>query len=560
VRILPPGVPPELPVSVSWRELWRSGAFVQRDLTWSSNFSSKARERDLRLGTGDPPLEELDLVGSLQPIAFAAGGNPPLQVDLRPFEPNMRFREEQPARPWSEYAWDAHGHPHTTALYSPWQLLYLDDVVARSGERVPLSLLTAPPEKLSAWLDRLRGLLGGLEASWASLDDAWQPLLKLLVRVQNRYLPEVTRRSTFLWDAERRVQVEPWGRELEVFDAKSVAAHLGVEAEQVLSAYWFLTERGVEREPHDSMELLRRARPRSAHAGWRGLARQAEDHFEAAQVLRFFLTDLSGTPPARPSLWPMDGRQVFRAFIYERGPVPDLTRDEVRTALLDRDLRPHAVHVVGEGKSERDYVETLASGLVGAGVAGDIGFSDLKGSGSARHLPTIVRGLATYVDRTVVIVDSEGKMAKSVEDLERTGELPPEDILHFSANIEDDNFTIQELIDALIALAADPPDDRPAVALNITTPQFEAAYQERRGRAREKPGKAGVLLQMAEHADPPARFTKPEFARALAGGMLAELSDARGDEAASKVLLIRRPLLRFTLERIVPPLLGQGDG
>ena len=41
----------------------------------------------------------------------------------------MTFREEEPPREWPAYAWDAHGRPHTSALYSPWQLLYVDNVV-----------------------------------------------------------------------------------------------------------------------------------------------------------------------------------------------------------------------------------------------------------------------------------------------------------------------------------------------------------------------------------------------------------------------------------------------
>jgi hypothetical protein len=556
MRVLPPSTPPELPNPASWHDLWLAGFFAIRDFTWDSHLASEARQRELQpLGIGSDRLEELDLAGAFQPIAFAHGGNPPDVSDLTPYEQHMTFREEQPPRAWEAYAWDAHGHPHTTSLYSPWQLLYLDDALERSAESLPLGLLAGPRDALTSWLERLRGLLADLQTSWAALHQRWQPLLKLLVRLQNRYLPEVTRRTRLLWDVDRKERIDPWAREVERFDATAVADELEINAEQILHSYWFLTERGIDLEPRDGMEILRRARPRAAQETWRGSARLAVDHLEAAQMLRLFLTDLTGEPPARPTAWRMDGRQPFRAFLFDRGPVPGLTREEVRDHLLDIDLQPHAVHVVGEGKSEKDYVLTLLSGLVGAARAETVRFSDLKGSGSAPHLGTIVRGLSLYVSRTLVIVDSEGEMEEYVQGLERSGDLPVDDILRFSANIEDDNFTPQELIDVLTRLAAEPPDDRPAVDLTISVAQLETAYAERRLTAQKPPGWAGVLLHLAEQNDPPARYSKPEFACALAERMLEDL-EAAHDVAAREAVEAKYRLLKFVVARMLPPLMN----
>jgi hypothetical protein len=90
-------------------------------------------------------LEALDIQGALQPIAFAAGGNPHGFVDLAPFEPRMTFREEEPPREWSVYAWDGHGRPHTSALYSPWQLLYVENVVDAPQARLGPEMLALLP-------------------------------------------------------------------------------------------------------------------------------------------------------------------------------------------------------------------------------------------------------------------------------------------------------------------------------------------------------------------------------------------------------------------------------
>jgi hypothetical protein len=137
-------------------------------------------------------------------------------------------------------------------------------------------------------------LLETQQARWQALDAAWRPLMKLLVRLQNRYLPEITGRTRILSDVEQRLQIDPWPEQRERFDAPAVASELGVSAPQVSEAYWFLLERGIDREPQDGLELLRRARPRSTHAHLRGMPRRAQDHFDAAQQLWLFLTDLGG--------------------------------------------------------------------------------------------------------------------------------------------------------------------------------------------------------------------------------------------------------------------------
>jgi len=235
--------------------------------------------------------------------------------------------------------------------------------------------------------------------------------------------------------------------------------------------------------------------------------------------------------------------------------VPDITRDEIRTELYDVEVDPHAVHVVGEGRCEKEYVMTIACAFVGTERAERIGYTDLKGSGAAALLPTIVRGLSTYVGRTVVIVDSEGAMKDRTDELERTGALPATDIMRFERNIEEDNFDLPELIEILRSMAATPPSGIPAVELSITESDVREAYAKRPRKGRyDDPGLAGVLLQLAGQHDPPVRITKPAFSMALAERLLDEFEDTKNQPSAMEELFERRPILRFTFERIVPAL------
>jgi hypothetical protein len=558
VTVFPYDVPPPLSETLSWRQLWRSGGFTLLDFVWDTSFSGLAADRGLHLGIGQQPLETLDIQGALQPIAFAASGNPHGFVDLTPFEPRMTFREEEPRRKWSAYAWDVHGRPHTSALYSPWQLLYVDNVVDAPSARLGPEMLRAPAEQRDAALKTCRELLEAQEAQWQAVDTAWRPLMKLLVRLQNRYLPEITGRTRILYDAGQQRQVDPWPAELKRFDVAAVASELGVSASQLSEAYWFLVERGIDREPQDGLELLRRARPRSAHKRVRGIPRRAQDLFDAAQVLWLFLKDLTGRPPERTPRWPLDGRQRQRAALYHQGPATRTSREQLQAELVQTGLYPHAVHVVGEGKSEKEIVHRLLEGLLGTGWVDELGFTDLGGSGSASRLSTMATGFTAYAQRTVVIVDSEGDMAQYVTGLIRSRKLPEEDVLRFEANLEDSNFSPEEMLQVLAELAASPADDRPAVTLTLPLNDVLTAHEERRHKTRENPGIAGTLLKLAQ--DPayggPVTISKPDFARALADRMLAELSETPDNDQAIEALRRRRPLLAFVLDRVLPVLTG----
>ncbi len=553
---LPARKPPSLGHGLSWRELWRSGAFAQHDLTWDSNFASKAKERELRLGIGQGPLEDMDLQGAFQPIAFADGGNPPDFVDLSPYEERMTFREEREPAKWSAYAWEPDGHPHTSALYSPWQMLYVDDVLLGSG--VELSAKTLLADSREATLDKWRGLFERHLADWQGIDEVWRPLIKLLVRVQNRYLPEITRRTVLLYDTAAGESVDPWPGERERFNAQSAASELELTAEQLAAAYWFLVERGIDREPRDGLELARRARPRSSHKKWRGLPRRAQDHFDAAELLRRFYLDLTVELPARNPSWLLDGRQVERGALYDRGPAATVSRAQLQDDLVAAGLYPHAVHLVGEGRSERDMVTELVAGLLGGQWADEVGFTDLGGSGSASRLPTMVGGFTSYAQRTVVVVDSEGEMAQYAKGLTRSGELDEDDLMLFDDSLEESNFALREMLEVLVERAAAPPPGQLAVELSLRAEDVASAHERRRQNARVDPGIAGTLLKEAE--DPayggPVTVGKPEFARLLARRMLDELDAAHGDNGAIEALRERRPVLRFVLDRVLPVLMG----
>jgi hypothetical protein len=266
-------------------------------------------------------LARLHEVGALQPIAFARAPYwSGIQVPAEPDE-QMAFSDEDPSALWDDYAFELDGHPHVTALYSPWQLLVAGDAVDGGRFTLPLSPILDEENLTGRALKQLGDLARGQQERWKQLDQAWRPLLLTLVRLQNRYLPELTRRTTLLFDPETGQRVDPYPGEVQAFVPVAVFERdFREDRDGLLAAYEFLIERGLRHDPEDGLTMLRRARPRAFHIRWRGEPRRAQDHFDAADVLRRFLADLDGQQPAQPSRIPMDGRQLERAEPYRRGP------------------------------------------------------------------------------------------------------------------------------------------------------------------------------------------------------------------------------------------------
>ncbi len=86
--------------------------------------------------------------------------------------------------------------------YSPWQILYVRDAVTFGLVDVEIELLLDDSEAaLLRTHELLRDILTTHQAHWRRLDESWRTMIKLLVRLQNRYWPLIRGRSKLLTDA-----------------------------------------------------------------------------------------------------------------------------------------------------------------------------------------------------------------------------------------------------------------------------------------------------------------------------------------------------------------------
>lgn len=551
MQIYLPSRPLQLTVELPWRELYAGGAFGQRELASDGAFRSAAQERGMQLGIGRETLERLDLDGAFSPIAFTAGYFSGFEVPAAPVE-SMQFREELAPTAWEAYEWEFHGSKEVTPLYCPWQLLYLDDVLRETGAQLALDTMLLPVEQRDRQLELLLDWFEGQQGVLRSLHASWTTTMKVLVALQNRYLPILTGSESVIG-----VPGGGWafaGREWADQPPETLLELLGCTIEEITGVYHLLVERGLSRDPNDGLTLLRRAQLRAFHKRWRGEVRRAQDNFDAAQVLWLFLDEL-GARPGRPSALPMDGRQPDREALFDRGPASPWSDEELKDWLVGANLYPAAIYVLCEGASEEIIIERLTEAVFGRGAVRQLRFHDLGGSGSAKHVAPLLSSLSEAGRHAVAIVDREGRMAEYLETAIEDGAIAKDAVLLCKESIEADNARA-ELISLAQQVAAHPPPGREPVSFELEADELERYHAERCEASPRNgtPGLADSLIRLVRRkTQGRLEIDKLELVGAVASMLAEELTEQSGP--GTDAVAARRPVVNFFLERIAPELM-----
>ncbi len=558
------GAPPPLrSCGLSWRQLYEAGCFFQRDLESDSDLGRASQKRGLTLTpVGADKWEQWDRLGTLRPVAFAR--EPYVSGDRAPALPSdaVVFRDEcTQYEPWEEtYAWDAWGHPHVSALYTPWQILVLPDVIEGGTVAVPLEMLIddAPIE----WGEAPKTFFRAKYDQWTHLPEWWDPTLRLLVRLQNRYWPPVLGRV--------RVASGPDGtwedpEALAEFDAAAVLTELEVSTEDMVETYRHLARRGYELEFGDSAYLLRQVMPRGRRRDFEKRARRAQDFYDAAEMVRRFYRDLTGEtlPDAEVMARAHSDEELrilgeHREKLLGHGPSLSYDAEDAKRVLHALGVYPHGIHVIVEGESEELLVNGLGEDLLGLRAVDDLVVTNLRGVGGATRIEKLLAAVSDYALRAVLVVDNEGDMKKHVDRLIADGQLDAEDVLVQDKSLEESNFTDDELVSIAIELAAVPTDKRPAATLELTSTQLREYHDDRltrsSGKDKDKPGLADSLATLAGRQEHGAvRFSKPELAKAIRQRLVAELSATSNWEELEEAAA-RRPVLNHIVQRVTKPL------
>ena len=185
----------------------------------------------------------------------------------------------------------------------------------------------------------------------AQLDDRWRPVLRLLVELQNRFLPSVRgtlARSTYsmAWDPAIGDYRDSYEDARRTFDSKRVLSSLPMEPAAVRDIHWRLAAKGIREDPMRHWFMLTRMAPYKERAKFEGAALLAHDAYDAAEMVRRFWSLHCGELlPAPDEIFDVsDGSWRERLLGHERRLTFD--RGDLRRVLESKGLYPHPVHVV----------------------------------------------------------------------------------------------------------------------------------------------------------------------------------------------------------------------
>lgn len=538
--------PPATISDLRVEELHAADRFLQRPLLNVSALRSAAGERGFFIALGNEVWEAWDEQGALCPLVF--DGEPPIWRDCVGY------------RPWADYEVEVghHGFTETKALYSPWQLLPLHDVVL--GESVDVSLRQVLSDDRDRFFGQLGELLDRQAQAWRTLHERWLPTIKLLVDLQNRFWPAVHGSFTVPFDADLgQDRYDIVEIEAAQFDCLAFLDRHNISAEQLAQVYEWLVQRGGRIDgghgPHtaggDRWGRLRQLADRRERRRFRGPALGALDFFDAAEMIGRFWWEMTGR--SLPGIEATTDRRslvpIHQLTLAE--PAFHRSRETLRAEVLRHGIWPAGVHAVVEGQTEEAWVVDLLTVFLG-GVPSELQITNIHGTGGARRIRPIVEALADYSRHAVLIVDAEGEMARYVSSLIAAEVLDPHNVHMVDSSFEESNFSDEELIAVTAHLAANPPGERPAVQLRLTAADLRAEQDRRVAQARrgQEPGLADTLLElvrMPEHG--PVNLKKLELSAGLLDYAVNELTQTQGAEAIEA-----RPIIRFVAERIANPI------
>jgi hypothetical protein len=516
-------IPPRHETTYSFDEALGSGAFGQLDLVTHSQFASLADKRGVK-HLKPEMFERLDKQGALRPIAFQTNSGAPALH-------SKRFSR------WNRYARKVWGRQQVDALYSPWQLLYLDAAV--NSRYVDVDVATfldgstdLTPKPRSAWRMVHRRNLH----EWRRLDEAWLPVILLLVRIQNRYFPTV--RGT--------VQMEPGGadpfrRELAAFDPKAVAAELGWTSDDIKRLYDWLSFRGTGIDPMKGWYPIFRTLSHREQEKFRGLVRQAHDYYDAAGMLRRWYRDI--TDELLPDCdevgaFPPDWRPNWLG--HERRMTYD--RKDMQRLLEMHGAYPNRVHVLVEGETEEAVLEALILAFRDTDPAA-LGVKIEPFSGVGNVTGRLLK-ISSYAREAVLVADNEGDLARTVETLQKSGELENLHVRLCDKNFEEDNLTVDELVEVGHAAAK-----AHNIEIDLTADELrQRQARDRSARPRDPRGLTSILIEMLRAPDVgPVVVSKVELGKHIADFLLEKLNAAE-DQAAADAIIDARPILKLAAD------------
>jgi len=483
-------------------------------------------------------LESLDKTGVFCPLAYLEGpytSNPRGLCPLPAILGEMRFREETGFIPWGEIRYEVFSGSTlklTTALYSPWQLLSFPRAWKSVRVSITSRIWTEPNrDKLLESLERWTQIsLEGAQGYERQL----RQIIRLLVEIQNRYFPFVRGSGHLIIGEEGGDYEDPLDTEIASFDPQGVARLLDVDAERLKHIYQFLCTQGHFADTNQSFYLLLRMAPYSERDQLRGASRNAQDWYDAAEMVRNFYRDLIGELLPDCDEVGSFGRD-WKAEMLGHPARPHYDQVDLQRVLKRHHLYPHRAHVLVEGDTEKQVVETLMEAARGLDAkALGIEVTDLGGVGNVSRAEKLLEAVRSYPRELLVVADREGEIARRIEGWKRAGLITDRQVHVWDTSFEPSNFTSDELVAIANTLIAElSPED-----ISIVAQDFQCFWGTKLKSGNEKGYLETFLGYVHQATGGRVKLAKGQFIPRLTSLMLDDIKANGWEKVAT-----RRPIL-----------------
>jgi hypothetical protein len=313
---------------------------------------------------------------------------------------------------------------NTTILYHPLQFhavvravrylrtpVLVGDVLQWSTEHLA-AFQSTERQFMQAAHDRLRVEIGG-----------WYGLALLLLHVQDIYLPRI---RGFLKGSPASVPSahSDWVRWRREFDPHEALQTLGLDVAYVQTARQAVFHRGRAEDPLDNWAHLARLARFRKRSELRGEALLAQDYYDIADILGYFLEDLTGQRQVpTPDMWDARGTEI-QVSLYG-APLMSRDRKALTRYLGAFGLVPQArAALLTEGETEARFFPRLCKEILGVPLEeAGIWHHPLRGANMVRS--KALRRLLGHLkwDGTLVhvIVDNDPEVSSQIDDLVREG-------------------------------------------------------------------------------------------------------------------------------------------
>jgi hypothetical protein len=525
-------------VNYSYRQAYESGAFHQFRLVAPSKLSSEARDRGINCSFGSTfmeLLEQLDEAAAFSPILFETAADSG--------EPAVVFRDEVPFVPWSEYAVDDGVVTAPRPLYSPWQLLYLNEAVEQKTVKVPIEWFLdenreEPHESYKTWYTRQ-------VERWHQLDALWRDRLLLIIRLQSRYGPAVKGTLTkstvsLVHHPETFEFVDP--RELEPpFEPVKVLEDLGLTIDELKSMHESIAIEGQRDDPLPYWHMLVQMAPHEQRKKLRGAARRAQDAYDAASLVYRFVYDLTGEMLLKPDEVFDVSDKSWKRELFGRWPLHHYTRADLAVELRLRGLHPHVVHLAVEGETEKVVCHRIVETVSGRNL-NEMGVTmhRLQGVDSAALHREMLSAMKNFPRWIVLVADREGTIADEVDAWKAEGIISDESTFLQDPSFEEANCSVEELLAMIAALGGER-----GATLTLDAATLRNRYDDYCSRVdkKKRKGLASYALNLARSPEfGCVSVSKPKLAERIADLILDDLRE-RGFDAVAE----DRPIVSMIL-------------